>query len=233
MMHPITKGMTRVAVLAGLAGLVAAPAAAVNIPEGGAVTPGSVFVINFQVQEGCDGAPTDVLEVTIPDSVQSPLPESLPGWDVQVETLATDGDGSAQTVVSWSGGPLPEGTFREFGLRARFPDDPGATIAFPVIQRCGEVEVAWTEGSGEMAAPTVTLAERFGPRDIADLDESVAQLQTQLDELATQLGSVDAANLRSRVSDTEDAMEEVADRLDAIDEQLGELSVNGQAEQAE
>ncbi len=228
MMHPLSNGMTRAAVLAGLAGLVAAPAAAVNIPEGGAVTPDSVLVINFQVQEGCDGAPTDALEVTIPDSVQSPLPESVPGWDVTVESTASEGDGGEQTVVRWSGGSLPDGTFQEFGLRARFPDDPGATIAFPVVQRCGDTALAWTDDGGDMAAPTVTLSERFGPRDIAELDDSVAQLQTQLDELTTQLGSVDATNLRSRVSDVEDGLKEVMDRLDGIDEQLGQLPGDGQ-----
>ncbi len=234
MMHPATKPLTRAAVIAGLAGLIATPAAAVNIPEGGAVTPDSVFVINFQVQEGCDGAPTDALEVTIPDSVQGPLPESVSGWDVTVENMAAGGDDGEQTVVRWSGGPLPDGTFKEFGLRARFPDDPGATIAFPVVQRCGETELAWTDESGDMAAPMVTLSERFGPRDIADLDEPVAQLQTQLDELTTQLGSVDAANLRSRVSDAEGSLKEIMGRLDGIDEQLGQLAgSNGQPEQAE
>jgi hypothetical protein len=30
-------------------------------------------------------------------------------------------------------------------MRARFPDEPGATIAFPVVQRCGTVERAWTD----------------------------------------------------------------------------------------
>ncbi len=227
MMNPMTKGMARAAVLAGLAGLVAAPAAAVNIPEGGAVTPDSVFVINFQVQEGCDGAPTDALEVTIPDSVESPLPESVSGWDVTVESMATGDDGGEQTVVRWSGGPLPDGTFKEFGLRAGFPDDPGAVIAFPVVQRCGDAELAWIDDSGQMAAPTVTLSERFGPRDIADLDASVAQLQEESKALTEQIGSVDVANLRSRVSDTEDALKEVTDRLDGIEEQLGQLAGNG------
>ena len=219
MTRPMPTILMRGAVAAGLAGLVAAPAAAVNIPEGGAVTPDSVFVINFQVQEGCDGQPTDALAVTVPAAVQSPLPESVSGWDVTVEPV--DGDGG-ETIVRWSGGPLPDGAFKEFGLRARFPDEPGGTIAFPVVQTCGTVERAWTDEDGEMAAPTVTLSERFGPRDIAALDDAVAQLRSDIDELSSQLGGVDAANLRSRVSDAEEGLQTLLERIDGLDEQLAE-----------
>ena len=219
MTRTMSSILTRSALAAGFAGLVAAPAAAVNIPEGGAVTPDSVFVINFQVQEGCDGMPTDALAVTVPAAVQSPLPESVSGWDVTVEPADSD---RGETIVRWSGGPLPDGTFKEFGLRARFPDEPGEIIAFPVVQTCGSVERAWTDEDGEMAAPTVTLSERFGPRDIAALDDAVAQLRSDVDELGTQLGSVDAANLRSRVSDAEQGLQNLLERLDDLDQQLAE-----------
>jgi periplasmic copper chaperone A len=228
MMDRATKALARGAIAAGLTGLIAAPAAAVNIPEGGAVTADSVFVINFQVQEGCDGAPTDALEVTIPDSIQSPQPEWVSGWDATVETVPAEGDDAERTVVRWSGGPLPDGTFKEFGLRARFPDDPGATIAFPVVQTCGTVERAWTDDGGEMAAPTVTLNERFGPRDILALRDATVQLRSDVDGLSAQLGDVNVGNLRSRVSDTESGLTDVLDRLDALDEQLGQIADQSQ-----
>jgi uncharacterized protein YcnI len=228
MMDRATKALARGAIAAGLTGLIAAPAAAVNIPEGGAVTADSLFVINFQVQEGCDGAPTDALEVTIPDSIQSPQPEWVSGWDATVETVPAEGDDAERTVVRWSGGPLPDGTFKEFGLRARFPDDPGATIAFPVVQTCGTVERAWTDDGGEMAAPTVTLNERFGPRDILDLRDSLVQLRSEVDGLTEQVGDVNVGNLRSRVSDTESGLTDVLDRLDAIDERFGQVTDESQ-----
>ena len=228
-MNPMTKVLARSAVTAGLAGLIAAPAAAVNIPEGGAVTADSVFVINFQVQEGCAGAPTDALEVTIPEAIQSPQPEWVSGWDATVETIPAENNGEGErTVVRWTGGPLPDGSFKEFGLRARFPDDPGATIAFPVVQTCGTSERSWTDEEGEMAAPTVTLNERFGPRDILDLRDSVGQLRSEVDGLIEQLADVNVSNLRSRVSDTESGLTDIMDRLDAIDEQLGQLTNEGQ-----
>ena len=229
-MSYMTKALTRGALAAGLAGLIAAPAAAVNIPEGGAVTADSLFVINFQVQEGCDGAPTDALEVTIPESIGNPRPESVSGWDATVETLPAEGEDAdgERTVVRWTGGPLPDGTFKEFGLRARFPDEPGATIAFPVVQTCGSVERAWVDDGGEMAAPTVTLNERFGPRDILELRDSMVQLRSDFDELTAQLGDVNVSNLRSRVSDTEGGLADVIERLDAIDERLGQFADESQ-----
>lgn len=233
-MSYMTNILTRGAVAAGLTGLLAAPAAAVNIPEGGAVSADSVFVINFQVQEGCAGAPTDALAVTIPASIENPQPESVSGWEVTLETVPAEGDDAEgeRTVVRWSGGPLPDGTFKEFGLRARFPDEPGATIAFPVVQTCGSIERAWTDDEGEMAAPTVTLNERFGPRDILELRDSMVQLRSDFDELREQLGGVDAANLRSRVRDTEDAVQDVLERMDDVEERLDELAGDGgQAQQ--
>jgi uncharacterized protein YcnI len=243
-MTPMALTRTSAATLAaGALALLAAPVSAVNIPEGGAVTPDSVFVINFQVNESCEGAPTDGLEVTIPDVVSNPQPEEIAGWDAEVVTLGAEGadagdEGSAErTVVRWSGGVVEEGAFQEFGLRARFPDDPGATIVFPVVQHCGLDELVFTEGDEERPAPTVTLAERFGPRDIAALSDTVAQMQeqadelsAQIDELGAQVGSVDLPNLRSRVSDAEDAIMELESSVDDLDQRLEAVEEEAPAE---
>lgn len=225
------KRLIRGTVAAGALALVAAPAAAVNIPEGGAVTPDSVFVIHFQVQEGCDGAATDALEVTIPAQVSNPLPEAVPGWDVAVDTLddeSSDGDADALTIVRWTGGSLQDGAFAEFGLRARFPDEPGASIAFPVVQRCGLVERIWSGSDGDSPAPTVTLTERFGPRDLVELNDSVAALSSQVEEMDAELGTVDVPNLRSRVSDTENAIDDVMSQLDELQKQVASLQDGGE-----
>lgn len=198
---------------AALALALAAPAAVanVNIPEGGAVTPGSVFVISFQAQEGCDGAPMDALEVTIPDEVSNPLPEDVPGWIVETET---DDDGEI-SLVRWTGGVMDVGTFLEFRMRLGFPDEPNATIAFPVVQRCGLTELE--------SEPTVQLSPRFGPRDLIELSESQGALLAAVEELQARLADVDPVNLRARVSDTEAALESISERLDALEELITEL----------
>jgi uncharacterized protein YcnI len=222
----------RRAVLAGsLASLLIAaalPAHAVNIPEGGAVTPDSSSLFHLRVTSTCDGLPMDELEVTMPDSVRNPVPEAVPGWDVTIEPDPVEADSVDEgedtdeadevepTVVRWSGGPLEDGRLLEFGIRARFPDEEGEVLTFPVIQRCGDVEVE--------SAPTVTLAKRYGNNDIAEVDAEVDQLRADVDvlradvdRLQEQVGDVNVVNLRKRVTDTEQAMEELDERVTALE----------------
>jgi uncharacterized protein YcnI len=212
----------------------AAPAQGVRIPEGGIVPSDSTFVIHFQVHEGCDGSPTDALEVTIPRSVENPVPEAVPGWMVETETATTDGQETEDadpriSLVRWTGGPLEDGQLLEFGLRLRFPDDPGATLEFPVVQRCGEIERAWTGADESMPVPTVVLAERLSERDIIALNESFDALMAEVDELRTQVRGVDAVNLRSRVAENESAANEMMKRLDRLAERLSALEAAAQA----
>jgi uncharacterized protein YcnI len=203
----------------------AVPAQGVRIPEGGVVPPGSTFVIHFQVHEGCDGSPTDTLEVTIPASVENPIPEAVPGWVVETETATTSAQEGVATeppisLVRWTGGPLEDGQFLEFGLRLRFPDEPGAVLEFPVVQRCGELEQAWTGADLAFPVPTVVLAERLSERDLIALNASLDELVTEVKDLQAQVGDVDAANLRSRVTDDEAAADEMSKRLDKLTERL-------------
>jgi uncharacterized protein YcnI len=216
----MNRSMTRMSAALAVSSLALAssalPAGAnVNIPEGGAVTPDSVFLINFQAQGGCDGLPMDTLEVTIPSEVDNPVPEDVPGWTVETET--TDDD--VTTLVRWSGASLDPETFLEFGMRLIFPDDAGATIEFPVIQRCGLEEVT--------SSPTVTLTPRFGPRDIIALSEAQDALRADIEALDARLGSVDPKNIHVRVTDTENAIENLRDRLDELGRRISESESAG------
>lgn len=206
--------------------MLAAPAQGVRIPEGGVVPSGSTFVIHFQVHEGCDGSPTDALEVTIPGSVENPIPEAVPGWQVETETAATDGQDADPRIslVRWTGGPLEDGQLLDFGLRLRFPDDPGVTLEFPVVQHCGPgLERAWTGADESMPVPTVVLAERLSERDLIAVSESLDALVAEVEELRSQMGDVDAGNLRSRVTDMESASEEIMKRLDRLAQRISDL----------
>jgi uncharacterized protein YcnI len=200
--------------LAAVACLSPVPAQAIiTIPEGGAITPDSVYIIHFQVRDACEGAAMDSLEVTVPASVENPVPEAVPGWDVVVEPGTADEGG---TVVRWTGGPLEGGQFQEFGLWARFPDDPGGLLAFPAIQLCGSTEIVWEGTDGETPAPTVALAERVGQQDLQDLGDTVAELVTQVDELSERLADVNPTNLRARVTDAENGLEQLVGRVSRL-----------------
>jgi uncharacterized protein YcnI len=216
--------------LAGLMVAAALPVHAVNIPEGGAVTPGSTFLFHLRVTDTCDGLPMDELEVTLPETVVNPKPEAVPGWDVSIEDPAAMDDEMADAeadadvdedvgpvVVRWSGGTLEDGYLLDFGIRARFPEDEGEVLEFPVIQRCGEVELEHV--------PTIKLAKRYGQGDIAELSAEIDQLnadvgviRADVDQLQKQVGDVNVNNLRSRVGDTEKAIGELDTRVTAIEE---------------
>ena len=151
---------------------VAAPAMAhVSVPEG-EVHSGSTAVIHFRVPHGCDEANTDTIELQLPDGVVGAPPEYVPGWTLEIEMVESapyERFGETLTervgVIRWSGGDLPHFAFYDFGVRATFLVDPGTVLAFPIVQRCGDAEIAWIEPvvegqeEPEHPTPTVTVVE--------------------------------------------------------------------------
>ena len=237
----------RAVLVGGLASLMLAgslPASAVNIPEGGAVTPDSVFLFHLRVTEGCDGLPMDQLEVTIPEVVLNPKPEAMADWDTHLEIPvemddemaddemteeeaaddaaadeeAADEEEPELTVIRWDNGLLEDGHLLDFGIRARFPDEQDAIIEFPVVKRCGEVVQEF--------APTVRLTTRYGQGEISALADSVDQLRAEVDVLRAdvdkiqrQIGEVNVTGLRDRVVVLEGEVEELDERVSAIEEE--------------
>jgi uncharacterized protein YcnI len=143
----------------------------VSIPEG-EVPSGASAVIHLRVPHGCDGASTDTVEVQVPDGVVSAQPEYVPGWTVETEMVESEpyerfGETLTERVgvIRWSGGDLPDSAYYDFGLRATFLVEPGTTLAFPTVQRCGDAETAWIEPivegepEPEQPAPTVSVGE--------------------------------------------------------------------------
>ena len=131
-----TRRILPVALSAGLVAALGGVAQAVTIPDGGTVEADHVGLIHFRIAEGCDGAATDGLEVTVPEELTQVVPEAVPGWAVESETVERDGSPEV-SVVRWTGGPLPDGQLLEFGLRATFPDEPGLVLELPAVQHCG------------------------------------------------------------------------------------------------
>jgi uncharacterized protein YcnI len=173
----------------------------VTIPEGQVPGGGEGAVIHLRVPHGCEGAATDTVEVQIPEGVIGVTPEAVPGWTVEAETVTTDPYqlyGATLTertsVVRWTGGPLEDHQYLDFGISAIFPEDAGE-LTFPVVQHCGDSEEAWiqlpeegqTEDDLERPAPTVTVVAEGGDEDlaaqVAALRQQVADLQARLEAL--------------------------------------------------
>ncbi|MCW5698182.1 MAG: copper chaperone PCu(A)C [Bauldia sp.] len=149
--------------LAAVAALAAAPSAFAHaILDGGPLTAGATAELSIRIGHGCDGAATDAVIVTFPDGVTAAQPMAKPGW-----TVEAFGDPAAPAGIAWTGGSLPDALYDRFPFRVAVgAAAAGTELAFPVIQRCGETEIAWSEIAApgvdphtlQSPAPTVTVA---------------------------------------------------------------------------
>jgi uncharacterized protein YcnI len=188
--------------------LAAAPASAhVTVPDGGGIPSGSSATIHLDVPHGCEGQPTDTIEVQLPDGVVGAKAEWSSGWTVEAETVTAEPYtlyGTEYTervgVIRWTGGPLPDDQYYDFGIQATFLADPGELV-IPVVQRCGDLEEAWievpaegqTEDDLEHPAPTVTIlaaeeeGDHHGGVTLAALHQMVEELEAEVADLKAQL----------------------------------------------
>lgn len=139
---------------------------------------GSHTVVTFSVPHGCDGSPTVVLEIEVPESVISVTPTVNPNWTivknmVPLETAQQDSHGHdiAERVGSVTytavGDGLPEGYRDTVALSLQLPDgEAGDVVAFPTLQSCVEGSVAWT--GDESPAIVLTAANADGAPDHVD-----------------------------------------------------------------
>lgn len=164
----------RVALVAALAALVAAPAAHAHF----AFVPGEVPARSFarlqlQVPNEEPNASTVRVAVEIPESVLFVRVPPTQGWEVEVEREPLEepllvGDGRVVeeriTVVTWSGGEITGSNSQSFALRLAVPRAAGQTLAFPATQTYSDDQVVeWIgEPGSENPAPLLTIT-RFDP----------------------------------------------------------------------
>ena len=152
---------------AALAALVlsAVPASAHVTLVASSTAAGATAVLRMEVPHGCEGSATTEVAVRAPDAVTDVAAEDTERWDAQV---------TAEGVTFRTDDPLPDGMRDEVTLTVRLPDEVGAELVFPVVQRCEAGESAWTEVAGggasrdelDMPAPVivVTSADRTAAR---------------------------------------------------------------------
>jgi uncharacterized protein YcnI len=130
--------------------LVAATTSAVLLATGGVASAhidpdpveaqaGSRLTVGFTVEHGCEGSPTVQLDMRLPEGVADPVTEPVEGWDGSVETVDSD------TIVTFSGGPLPDDVEGTFSVTMTLPTTPDETIYFPFVQRCEVGEIRWIQ----------------------------------------------------------------------------------------
>ncbi|WP_275002328.1 DUF1775 domain-containing protein [Promicromonospora iranensis] len=125
----------------------AAPAAAHVLIETVEPNGDGTATLTFTFDHGCEGEPTDTLEVSMPDGVEALAAGAPDGWTAELEP------GS----VLWTGKAVPDGDRAEYTLDVRVTGTVGQSFAFPTEQRCaGGGSYRWTDidPSGDHPAPT-------------------------------------------------------------------------------
>ncbi len=107
---------------------------------------GETVVLAFGIGHGCEGNPTTIVRLQIPEGVISVQPYAMPGWEIELvtgnyatshmrgEIPVTEG----VTQINWTGGSLDNALYGEFRIRARVADDVAdeSMVWFPVVQEC-------------------------------------------------------------------------------------------------
>jgi periplasmic copper chaperone A len=151
------------------------------------------FRTALRVGHGCEGSPTRTVRVQIPEGVDSPHPEVVPGWEAELvhEPLAEpiQGEGGEEITervaeVAWVGGNLPDEQFQEFGLTFRINEAAPEVLWFPTIQECEDGANEWIDippsveewGDAEAPAPYVVnaVAAAAGGEEPAGSTEEVS-----------------------------------------------------------
>ena len=173
--------MIRKLMLAAAAAAVASPAFAHATLEKGEAALGSTYKAVFRVPHGCEGKPTTVVRVQIPEGVIAVKPMPKAGWTLEkvrgAYAKSYDYHGTPMTEgvkeIVWSGGNLPDDEYDEFILRGTLAGDfkVGETVYFPIVQECPDggverwIEIPAAGQSGddlEMPAPGVKIIEKTG-----------------------------------------------------------------------
>lgn len=162
---------------AALSGLAAAALVAVGAGPASAhvtVTPSTtaadaVAVLTVEVPHGCAGSATRALSLRLPDGVRDVTAADTDRWAVEQ---------TADALTWTTDEPLPDGEHAEVELSLRLPDEEGATLVLPVVQRCLEGEAAWTEvaedgaGHDDLERPAPVLVVTAGAPSAPPPDES-------------------------------------------------------------
>ena len=152
------------------AALTLAPAAAAHVTlNPGEWEAGGFARFAIRVPNERDGAATTRVTLKFPEQILSASFQPVEGWRRQVKMVQLDepiddeGEQITERIdtVTWSGGRIEPGEFQEFGVSFQMPEEPGAALAFPAVQRYSDGEVVRWIGpeDADEPAPAVTVLE--------------------------------------------------------------------------
>lgn len=152
-LHPKRAlALLAVPIIAALAPCAASAHASFEMAE---ASQNSTYKAVLRLPHGCEGQPTNLVRITIPEGLIAVKPMPKAGW-----SLATTAGDLGKTYqlhgrevktgvkeIVWSGGSLPDAHYDEFVFQARVTDalPAGETLFIPVVQECASAKAAWIE----------------------------------------------------------------------------------------
>lgn len=144
--------LLRGAFMASLICVLPAVAQAHAVFETKSAPAGSYFKGVIGVGHGCDGSPTVLVRVTVPEGFTSIKPMPKPGWTLETKKvpLSKPYESHGKTIkdrvgeITWKGGKLDAEHYDEFVMQMRTPDQPGKQY-FAVRQECEKGVHDWSE----------------------------------------------------------------------------------------
>ncbi len=98
------------------------------------VKPGKASTVDFVIGHGCGTSPTTSVAIKMPPSVTKVAGIAPKGWKVSV----------ANSVVTFSGGSLPDKVKGNFGVTFTAPTKTGPLV-FPTVQSCAKGKNSWID----------------------------------------------------------------------------------------
>lgn len=136
---------------------------------------GSYVAATLQVPHGCDGKPTNEVQIKLPEGFISAKPMPKAGWDVEIIAgdyqSSYDNHGkqvkSGPVEIRYKNGELPDNFYDTFVVYGKVAaGDPATGLAFPTVQLCGtDAKVAWDQ----IPAPGQDPHDLDGPAPILKL----------------------------------------------------------------
>ena len=144
---------------AGLVVLATVPASAHVTITPSTTAAGATAELRVEIPHGCAESATTAITIRMPEEVTEVSATGTDRWAV---------DQAADALTYSTDTPLPDGEHAEVEFSVRLPDEAGATLVFPVVQRCEVGEAAWTEvaehaeGHGDLERPAPVLVVTEG-----------------------------------------------------------------------
>lgn len=124
---------------------------------------GEGATLEFSFGHGCDGSPTERLEIQLPEEVLTAAPVVGGPWSIDVNTSELDEPvehGHSEitervdSVVFTADEPIDDSYRGVAEMRITIPDvDPGTLLEFPTVQSCTEGETGWVQSSVDETEP--------------------------------------------------------------------------------